>query len=214
MITVHLLNLSRAERLIWLLEELELPYEIKHYKRTAAYLAPKELKAVHPLGKSPVIEDDGKVIAESGAIFEYILEKYGNGRLVPPAGSDEKLRYTYFMHYTEGSAMPLLVMKLIFMKIPDRVPFLIKPIAKLISKGATDSLIDPQLRDHIAFWESELSRDGWFAGKDFTAADIMMSFPLENIGVRFPQARESRAIQAYLDAIAARPAYKRAKEKA
>lgn len=214
MLTVHFLNLSRAQRLLWLLEELEVPYELKRYQRNAAYLAPKELKKIHPLGKSPVIEDNGKVIAESGAIFEYILEKYGNGRLVPPPGTDEKLRYTYWMHYTEGSAMPLLVMKLIFMKIPDRVPFFLKPIAKGICKGVTGSLIDPQLRDHIAFWESELSRDGWFAGKEFTAADIMMSFPMENIGNRFPEARESAAIQAYLKGIAQRPAYQAAREKA
>ncbi len=214
MITVHYLNLSRAQRLLWLLEELGLTYEIKRYERNSAFLAPKELKAIHPLGKSPVIEDDGKVIAESGAIFEYLLEKYGDGSLVPPSDSDEKLRYRYWMHYTEGSAMPLLVMKLIFMKIPERVPFFLKPFANLIMGATQKSLIDPQLRDHIAFWERELARDGWFAGKNFTAADIMMSFPMENIGRRFPEARESKEIQAYLKAIAERPAYKAALEKA
>ncbi len=214
MITVHFLNLSRAQRLLWLLEELGLEYEVKHYKRNSAYLAPRELKEIHPLGKSPILEDDGKMIAESGAIFEYLIEKYGQGRLAPPAGSDEKLRYTYWMHYTEGSAMPLLVMKLIFLKIPQRVPFLIRPIAKSICNGAMKTLIDPQLRDHIALWESELSKDGWFAGKEFTAADIMMSFPMENIGSRFPEARESAAIQTYLKAIAERPAYQAALEKA
>ncbi len=214
MITVHFLNQSRAQRLLWLLEELGLEYEIKRYQRNSAFLAPKELKNIHPLGKSPVIEDDGKVIAESGAIFEYLLETYGGGRLVPQAGTAERLRYSYWMHYTEGSAMPLLVMKLIFMKIPDRVPFLIRPIARMICEGVQKTLINPQLRDHIALWEAELSRDGWFAGAEFTAADIMMSFPMENIGTRYPEARESTAIQRYLKAIAKRPAYQAALQKA
>ncbi len=214
MITVHFLNQSRAQRLLWLLEELGLEYEIKRYQRNSAFLAPKELKNIHPLGKSPVIEDDGKVIAESGAIFEYLLETYGGGRLVPQAGTAERLRYSYWMHYTEGSAMPLLVMKLIFMKIPDRVPFLIRPIARMICEGVQKTLINPQLRDHIALWEAELSRDGWFAGAEFTAADIMMSFPMENIGTRYPEARESTAIQRYLKAIAERPAYQAALQKA
>lgn len=214
MLTVHYLEKSRAHRLVWLLEELGLDYEIRHYKRGPDYRAPAELKAVHPLGKSPVLEDDGLVIAESGAIFEYVLEKYGDGRLVPPAGTPERLRYTYWMHYAEGSAMPLLVMKLIFMKVPQQVPFFLKPFASVICGAVSRTLIDPQIRDNIALWEGALETDGWFAGKDFTAADIIMSFPVEAAGSRAGYGPEMKAIKAYISAIRDRAAYRRAAEKA
>ena len=207
MLIVHYLNSSRAHRLIWLLEELGLEYEIKFYERRADMRAPKELKAIHPLGKSPVLEDDGLIIAESGAIFEYLFEKYGNGQLVPQAGTPEKRRYTYWMHYAEGSAMPLLVMKLIFTAIQKRAPFLLKPFAKMICGSVVNTMIDPQLKDNIAFWESELTRDGWFAGPQFTAADIIMSFPVQAAGQRAGYGSDLKAIAAYLAAIKLRPAY-------
>ena len=212
MIIVHYLENSRAHRILWLLEELGIPYDINVYRRGSDMRAPESLKAVHPLGKSPVIEDGGKVIAESGAIIEYLIETYGGEALRPAAGSDERLRYAYFLHYAEGSAMPLLVMKLVFAKLPGQVPLLIRPIASLIAKAAARSFIDPQLEDHVAFWESELARGGYFAGSQFSAGDIAMSFPVETAMARIEPGRERplSAVRRYLEAIRSRPAYQRA----
>ncbi|SMC60722.1 glutathione S-transferase [Rhizobium sp. RU36D] len=214
MIIVHYLDNSRAHRILWLLEELGLDYEIKHYKRGPDMRAPESLKKVHPLGKSPVIEDKGRIIAESGAIIEYLIDSYGeSSRLRPAQGTDERLRYTYWLHFAEGSAMPLLLMKLVFLKIPTQVPFFIRPIAAMIAKGVQNKLTDPQLADNVAFWNSELARDGWFAGPEFSAADIAMSFPVEAGMTRIGNMGETGAIQDYLDRIRARPAYKKALER-
>jgi glutathione S-transferase len=214
MITVHHLENSRSLRILWMLEELELPYEIKHYKRLPTMQAPPDLKAVHPLGKSPAITDDGVTLAESGAILEYLVQKYGNGRFVPPLGSEEWRRYTYFMHYAEGSLMPVLLLKLLFSRIiPSRVPALLRPVGRLICDGADRNLISPQLATNFAFLESELANRDWFAGSAFSAADVQMSYPLEaaatraGLGDRFPK------LQGFLDRIHARPAYKRAVER-
>ncbi|MGV8939481.1 MAG: glutathione S-transferase family protein [Allorhizobium sp.] len=210
MITVHYLENSRAHRILWLLEELGVAYEVVNYKRSPDMRAPDALKRIHPLGKSPVIEDNGKVIAESGAIIEYLIDTYGDDHLRPPQGSDARLRYRYWLHYAEGSAMPLLVMKLIFSKLPGQMPFILKPLAALISKGVSARLLDPQLDDHVAFWNTELSRDGWFAGPDFTGADIAMSFPIEAGLTRIETKGDLSALHSYLAAIRARPAYQRA----
>jgi glutathione S-transferase len=215
MIVVHHLNDSRSERILWLLEELGLPYEVKRYFRDPeTKLAPPDLVAIHPLGKSPVIVDDGRTVAETGAIVEYLTGRYGNGRLVPPPGSEEKLRYTYWLHFAEGSAMPPAVMKLVFTLLPQSVPFWIKPIAKLISQGMQDRFIDPTLAKQMDFMEAELGRDGkngggWFAGDAFTAADIMMSFPLETAKARGALGPYPR-MTGWLEAIHARPAYQAA----
>src|SRR5262250_33707 len=131
MIIVHHLNNSRSQRILWMLEELGAPYDVKRYEREPSMQAPASLAAVHPLGKSPVITDGDKTLAESGAILEYLVETYGNGRFAPTAGTSERLRYTYFMHYAEGSLMPLLVMKLIFSRIPAQVPALMRPVARM-----------------------------------------------------------------------------------
>ena len=184
MLTVHHLNNSRSQRVLWLLEELDVPYEIVRYQRLPSMLAPKELRAIHPLGKSPVITDNGNTIAESGAILEYIVETYGNGRLIPPPKTPERLRYTYWLHYAEGSAMPLLLQKLLFTLAPRRMPGLLRPIVKPVFDKMLARLVDPQLKQHIGFWEGELSRSEWFAGSEFTAADIQMSFPLEGAAAR------------------------------
>lgn len=213
MLIVHYLNNSRAHRLIWLLEELGLEYQIKFYKRGPDYRAPAELKKVHPLGKSPVLEDEGRVIAESGAIFEYLLEKYGPKGLVPRAGTPERLAYTYWLHYAEGTAMPLLVMKLVFGMIPRQVPFFMKPFAKAISGGITGRMLDPQLKENADLWEAELSENGWFAGADFSAADIIMSFPVEAAVTRAGLGGGYPAIHRWLEAIKARPAHQRAGKK-
>lgn len=213
MLTVHHLNNSRSQRVLWLLEELGVPYEIVRYQRQSDMRAPKELRAIHPLGKSPVITDSGNSIAESGAIIEYVVETYGNGRLIPPPNTPERLRYTYWLHYAEGSAMPLLVMKLLFTLMPRRAPALMRPVVGMVSSQALAKLVSPQLRQHMNFWESELSKTQWFAGADFTAADIQMSFPLEAAAARGGLEQGHPKAMAFLDRIHARPAYQRALEK-
>ncbi len=213
MITVHHLENSRSQRVIWLLEELGTPYEVKRYERDPkTMLAPASLRAVHPLGKSPVITDGDKTIAETGAIVEYLIGTYGDGRLIPPAGSAERLQYSYWIHYAEGSAMPPLVMKLIFGAIPKspELPFFIKPIAKILFSGVTTSYLDPQIATHIAFWASTLTNTAFFAGAEFTGADIMMSFPVEAAAVR---SQLPPILKGYLDKLQARPAYIRAIER-
>jgi glutathione S-transferase len=214
MIVVHHLDNSRSQRILWMLEELGLDYEVKFYKRDPATLqAPASLRAVHPLGKSPVITDDGKTIAESGAILEYLAETYDTGQLVPAPGTPEHLRYTYFMHYAEGSLMPVLLLKLLFSRIPGRVPWLMRPVARMISGGADKTLIAPQIANHFAFLESELADRDWFAGNAFSAADIQMSFPIEAAAARAGLGAKQPRLQSFVDRIRARPAYRRALEK-
>jgi glutathione S-transferase len=193
MLVVHHLNNSRSQRVLWLLEELGAPYEVKRYQRQPNMLAPKELRAIHPLGKSPVITDNGNTVAESGAIIEYVLKTYGQGRLIPADDTPERLRYTYWLHYAEGSAMTPLLLKLIFGLLPKRAPFLIRPIVNAVATKALATLVTPQLRQHMAFWESELGKSEWFAGDDFTAADIQMSFPLEAASAGRAGARPSES---------------------
>lgn len=213
MITVHHLNNSRSQRVLWLLEELSLPYDIKFYQRDAkTMLAPPELKAIHPLGKSPVITDNGLVIAETGALLTYILDTYADGRLIPAKGTEEYLRYTYWLHYAEGSAMTPLLLKLIFTAIPRNAPGLMRGLVGGIMKSAEARLADPQIKTHVDYWQDELSKSEWFAGNEFTAADIMMSFPLE-AGAMRGNARSQPKVAAFLDRIHARPAYKAALEK-
>jgi len=214
-ITVHHLNNSRSQRVLWLLEELGVPYEIKRYQRDArTMLAPSALRKVHPLGKSPVITDGDLTIAESGAISEYLVERYGKGALAPPASAPAHRRYVYWMHYAEGSLMPLLVMKLIFSRIRSApMPFFVKPVARLIVKNVSDGYLEPQIRLHLAYLEGELTKSTWFAGDEFTAADVQMSFPVEAAAVRAGLGTDHPRLQAWLDRAQARPAYQRALEK-
>ena len=210
MIIVHHLNDSRSQRVLWLLEELGLGYEVKRYERDAqTMLAPAELRAIHPLGKSPVIEDQGIKVAETGAIVEYLLDTHGQGRLRPPRGTEEARRFTYWLHYAEGSAMTPLLLRLIFSQLPRRSPGLLRPIVNGVSRQVNARMVQPQLDSHINYWEAELGRSDWFAGDQFTAADIMMSFPLEAAAAR-AGARGKPMIAAFLDRIHARPAYQRA----
>lgn len=215
MITVHHLNNSRSQRVLWLLEELGLPYEIKHYQRDAeTMLAPPELKRVHPLGKSPVISDGATVVAESGAIVEYLVNHPGKGRLAPIEGSPERLRYTYFLHYAEGSAMPPLLMKLVFDKIASSpVPFFVKPVVKGIVDKVMSSFVGPQIKTHLDFLEAELASRPWFAGPEFSAADIQMSFPLEAAAQRAGLGASRPKLMDFLKRIHARPAYRQALER-
>ena len=215
MITVHHLNNSRSQRVLWLLEELGVEYEIRRYQRDATtMLAPPELRAVHPLGKSPVITDDGVTIAESGAIVEYLVETYAKGRLVPPNGTPEKLRYTYWLHFAEGSAMLPLVMKLIFDRLETApMPFFVKPIAKGIAGKVKAGFIQPNLKAQLDYMESELGKTTWFAGSEFSAADIQMSFPVEAAEARGGLDTTRPKLMGFLDRIHAMPSYKRAIEK-
>lgn len=215
MIIVHHLNNSRSQRVLWLLEELGLDYEIVCYQRDPkTMLAPPELRAIHPLGKSPVLSDDGVVVAESGAIIEYLLERYGNGRLIPPAGTPERLRWRYFLHYAEGSAMTPLLLKLVFDRVESSpAPFFVRPIVRAIARKAKSSFITPQIDNHLNYLEAELGKSEWFAGAAFSAADIQMSFPLEAAAARAGLDATRPRLTAFLQKIHARPAFQRALER-
>jgi glutathione S-transferase len=195
-----------------LLEELGVPYEVKRYERDrTTSLAPAELIAVHPLGKSPVITDEGKTVAESGAIVEYLVGKYGRGRLIPAPDSQELLEYRYWLHYAEGSFMPLMVMSLIFNRIENaRMPFFIKPIAKGIAGKVRNSYLAPNIGRNLEYLEDTLCKSSWFAGEQFTAADIQMSFPVEAASVRAGLEPDYPKLRAFLERIHERPAYRRA----
>lgn len=212
MIVVHHLNDSRSQRVLWLLEELGLPYEIKHHQRDAkTMLAPPELLAVHPLGKSPVITDAGVTLAETGAIVEYLLDQHGGGRLLPEPKTAEALRYRYWLHFAEGSMMPPLLLSLIFDRIANGpMPFLIRPVARGISKTVMDLMVHPNLTRQLDFLEAELGRSTWFAGDALTGADIMMSFPLEAAAKRASLDASRPRLMAFLQRIHARPAYQQA----
>ena len=219
MIIVHHLNNSRSQRVLWLLEELGEPYDIKRYERDKkTMLAPPELRAVHPLGKSPVVTDGDLTLAESGAIIEYLVERYGNGCFAPPALTREHLRYRYWLHYAEGSLMPPLLLKLVFDTMEDSpLPLLVrpmvKPILKAISGKAKSSFIMPQINTHLDYLEAELVKSKWFAGDEFSAADIALSFPIEAAAARGGLNHSRPLLMNYLNQIHARPAYQRALER-
>ena len=198
MITLHSLNQSRALRIVWLLEILGTPYRLQTYRRHPdTLLAPDELKAIHPLGKSPLLDDDGFILAESGAITDYLIQTYGNGHLMP-----------------EGSLMPLLLLGLVFRRIESApMPFFVKPIARKISGSVKSSFILPQAALHLSHIDSELENREWLVGNSLSGADIMMSYPLQAAADRFDFA-DYPNIRAYLQLIEAHEAYRRAVEKA
>ncbi len=212
MITVHHLENSRSQRVLWLLEELGLEYRIKRYERDpATMMGPNTLKKVHPLGKSPVIKDQGKVIAESGAIIEYLIGHYGDGRLIPPPGSDERLAYTYWLHYAEGSLMPMLLLKLVFDRFAHPpMPLVMRPVAAVIAVGVKAKFVTPRLNEHLDFIEAELGKSVWFAGDRLTGADIQMSFPLEAAVARGAVGDDRPNIRAFVERVHERPAYQEA----
>lgn len=214
MIILHHLENSRSQRIIWLLEELGVDYEIKRYERDKqTSLAPKELLDVHPLGKSPVITDDGLTVAESGAIVEYLIDKYGQGRFKPAEGDQAWLDYRYWMHHAEGSAMPPLVMKLVFTRIKEqKLPIIIKQIAHKIVDTVLESFVDPNVSREMAHWEASLAATGWFAGPDMTGADFMMIFPAEAALTR-ADASALPNLKTFVDRVHALPTYQRALER-
>jgi glutathione S-transferase len=211
MITVHHLNNSRSQRVLWLLEELKLPYEIQHYQRNpATNLAPPELLKVHPLGKSPVVTDGDATMAETGAIVEYLVERTG-GKLKPAHGTPEQRRYTYWLHFAEGSAMSPLLLTLILGRIRKAGPFFVRPITRKVADTVMASFVAPNIKRQLAFMESELASRPWFAGSEFSAADVMMSFPLEVAVVRGGlDAATYPKLTDWLSRIHARPAYQAA----
>jgi glutathione S-transferase len=213
-ITVHHLNNSRSQRVLWLLEELELPYEIVKYERDPkTLLAPKSLEAIHPLGKSPVVVDGAATIAESGAILEYLVETHGKGKLVPAPGTAAFRDCRYFLHYAEGSLMPYLLLRLIFNRIKSKAPFIVKPIAKAIANKVSADFIDPNLTRHIKFIGDHLEKHTWFAGTELTIADIQMLFSIEGIVARAGDMTPSPKIAEWLARAKARPAFKKALDK-
>ncbi|WP_158966826.1 glutathione S-transferase family protein [Chachezhania sediminis] len=212
MITVHYLEKSRAHRVAWLLEELGVEYDLKVYKRGPDMLAPAELRKIHPLGKSPVIQDGDLVLAETGAIVEYLLERYGPKGLRPEPGTAVWVSYLYFMHSSEGSVMPLLTNRLVYSRMGQLAPALIRPIARAIGKQMDDRLVAPALPGLFDLWARALSQTGWFAG-DFSAADVMMSFPVQAAVARTNAAQGRPALAEFVKRIEARPAYQRAQEK-
>lgn len=221
MITIHHLENSRSQRILWLLEELNVAYQLKIYKRDPkTRLAPPELKQVHPLGKSPVIEDDGEVIAESGAIIEYLVETYGKqvdgdlAHLTPRAGSKAHRQCRFWMHYAEGSLMNWLVMKLVFTTIPTQpMPFFVRPIARELCKAVLTKLVDPNLNAALDFMEEHLATHRWFSGDDITMADFQMSFAVDAALSRAPKAKAYPHLQDFKRRMEARPAYQRALKK-
>ncbi|MBB3142078.1 glutathione S-transferase family protein [Halomonas organivorans] len=218
MIRVHHLEHSRSQRVLWLLEELEVDYEVVVYRRDPeTWLAPASLKAVHPLGKSPVITDEargGRAIAESGAIIEYLLEHHDlDGRLAPPAGSDARERYRFWLHHAEGSAMPPLVMRLVFSRLgKPPVPALVRPLGRQFAQGVEKNFLGPRITELRDFWEAELDGAAWFAGEAFSAADIQMSFPLLALESRGGLEATPR-LRDFLARCRERPAYQRAIER-
>ncbi len=214
MVVVHHLNNSRSQRVLWLLEELGLDYNVVRYQRDAeTMLAPPSLRKVHPLGKSPVVVDGENTLAESGAILEYLVERYDTAHLFAPSpGTPERLRYRYWMHYAEGSAMPPLLMSLVFSRLKQApMPFFVKPVARGISDKVLKTFVGPQVKLHLDYMEGELGRSRWFAGEDFSAADIQMSFPVEAASARHGLQHRPN-LQAFLQRIHARSAYQRALE--
>ena len=215
MIILHHLENSRSQRILWLLEELGVEYRMEHYRRDPeTQLAPPELLAVHPLGKSPVITDGEVTVAESGAIVEYLVGRYDDGRLLPAEGTPERLAYTYWLHYSEGTIMPLLLMSLVMRRIETApMPFFIRPVAKGIVGKVRGGYLDANLQRNLDFMESTLAASAWFCGERMTAADIQMSFPVEAAAVRAGLEENFPGLAGFLERIHARPAYQAALEK-
>ena len=213
MITVHHLANSRSQRVLWLLEELEVEYTVRRYERDATTnLAPPELKQVHPLGKSPVIDDDGIVVAETGAIVEYLIATHGSGRFIPAPGTPERRRYTYWLHMAEGTAMPLLVLALVLRRMESGSPWFIRPLTTLIASQVRSGYLDPSLEAALDLMEAELGASTWFAGEEISGADVMMSFPVEAAAARAGLRERYPRLATFLDRVHARPAYQRALE--
>ncbi|MCY0967094.1 glutathione S-transferase family protein [Parathalassolituus penaei] len=215
MIRLHHLNSSRSQRILWMLEELDVPYELVEYQRDSqTLLAPAALKQVHPLGKAPVLEDGERVLAESGLIIEYLGQRYGQGRFCPPADSDEYWTCRYWLHYAEGSLMPFLLLALVMKKMSEApMPFFIRPVAKTLAGKVVENFVQPNIRRHLGWVEQHLTNRSWFAGDAPTLADFQMSFPLDAALQRAASADDYPAIAGWLRRVHARPAWQRAESR-
>ncbi|MDO4641242.1 MAG: glutathione S-transferase [Neisseria sp.] len=214
MITLYALKQSRAYRIAWLLELLNLEYDVEIIDRQLETgLAPDSLRKIHPLGKSPILKDDSLVLAESGAIAEYLVSRYGaESALKPASNSDAFPNYLFWLHYAEGSLMPLLVMSLVFRRVDEKkMPFFIKPVARKITDGVRESFLHPQLQLHLQYVESRLAGKQWLLGDTLTLADVMMSFPLQAATQR--TSLDLPHITDYVRRIEANPAYRRAEQR-
>ena len=213
MITIHHLNNSRSQRIIWLLEELDLEYEIKKYQRDSeTMLAPPELLKIHPLGKSPVITDGESTVAESGVIVEYLLDKYSKDKMYYPKEGSERINLLYWIHFAEASLMPPFLLKLVFDKIKStKMPFFVKPIANKISDSVLSLFVLPNIKRNLKFVDDYLKDKDFFCGSEISGADIMMSFPLE-AGLNRYRDIEYKNIERFLRVIHERSAYKKAIE--
>jgi glutathione S-transferase len=213
MITVHHLERSRSHRILWALEELGVEYEIVVYQRDPkTLLAPPALRAIHPLGKSPVITEDGRTLAESGAILEFLAARHG--KLAPAAGTDDHLRYSYWMHYAEGSLTPMLLLSLVASRIRTApVPFFVKPVVRGVADKLMKGYVSIELVKHLDFVEAELGTSAWFAGADLSMADIQMSYPIEAAEKRAGLDASRPNLWRWLEKIRQRPAYLRALER-
>lgn len=215
MITVHHLEQSRSVRVIWLLEELGVDYTLKTYARDPkTNLAPQEYLDLHPLGKAPLITDGDEVLAETGAIVEYIIDHYGDNSWRPGKGSAKRIRYNYWLHAAEGTLMPYLVLHLFLTRMETVPPFPIRPIIKAVTGQVRKVYLTPSLGKFFDFMNDELEGVTWFAGNKLTLADIMMSFPLEAAVGRAGLGQSHPHIMAYLERLHARPAYIKALQKA
>ena len=210
MITLHYLQCSRSFRILWALEELGVDYQVEFYQRSASYAAPEILKNIHPLGKAPILVDDGDVIVESAVILDYLQQQYGRLQQFKPQQVKDQRQYDYWMHYAEGSLMPLLVMTLVMNNVSKHVPWVIRPIAEKITDGVKGGFIRPRVKEHILYLEQYLSEHDYFAG-EFSFADIQMAFPLialqKRLHGKYPN------IQAFVQRIQERAAFQRAEQK-
>ena len=213
MLTLHHLHHSRSQRVLWLLEELGVPCEVKSYERLSSVLAPPELRAVHALGKSPVIVDGDTTVAETGAIVEYLVDRDGAGRFRPAAGTPQFLRYRYWLHFAEGSAQPQLLLKYHINRIVGSAATPAEQEAARVLLANLTTATDANLRNNLDFMEAELQRGPWFAGDEFSAADVMMRFPVEVSAERAGLDASRPRLWAFLERIHARPAYRRARER-
>ena len=211
MITLHYLQCSRSFRILWALEELGVDYQVEFYQRSASYAAPEILKNIHPLGKAPILVDDGDVIVESAVILDYLQQQYDRLQQFKPQQAKDQRQYDYWMHYAEGSLMPLLVMTLVMNNVSKHVPWVIRPIAEKITDGVKGGFIRPRVKEHILYLEQYLSEHDYFAG-DFSFADIQMSFPV--IAMRERVQEKCPNMLSYIERVQHRPAFIRAQEKA
>lgn len=214
MLTVHHLENSRSQRVVWLLEEIEMPYEVVVHRRPSDRKRSSEsLTKIHFLGKAPVLSDGDIVLAETGAIFEYLMDHYGGEHMQPKLGTPQRAQYTFWRHFSEGSFMPYLAMKLVFAGLEQKSPWIVRPIAMLISKAVGAMYLHPNIMTELRYIEAHLEKNTWFAGDSFSAADVLIGFPMEAVTGRMAPMDQYPNIAAFVRRVRERPAYARAMQR-